>query len=142
MEKPRGILRLCKLRLYLLQSWLDHDLVHRSMINSVALMLQGTLALIFACILGVSGLVENVQFHGGTLVVVPDTGGRWGLALGGIAFVSGANKALISHEQGHLKQEQLLGALYLPIVGVPSVVNYLFWTYGWPESWADELGHE
>ena len=115
------------------------------MVNSIALFIQTTVALIFAAILGVSGLIEDVQFHGGTMVVVPDTGERWGLALGGMVFTTEANNPFwgpktIAHEQGHLKQEQLLGALYLPIVGIPSVIARLTRTYGWTEQWADELG--
>ena len=107
------------------------------MINSLALFIQTTVALIFAAILGVSGLVEDVQFHNGTMVV--DTGEQWGLAIGGIVF---ASESLVAHEQGHLEQEKLLGALYLPVIGVPSVINYLSWTYGWPETWANELGQQ
>lgn len=115
------------------------------MIHSIALLAQGTVALIFAAILGVSGLVEDVQFHDGAMVVVPNTSQRWGLALGGIAFHTEANDPFygpyaIAHERGHLKQEQLLGIFYLPIIGIPSVIARLTRTYMWPETWADELG--
>ncbi len=115
------------------------------MVNSIALFFQATVALIFAAVLGVSGLIEDVQFHGGTMVVVPEAGTRWGLALGGIVFTTEANNPIwgskvIAHERGHLEQEQLLGALYLPIIGIPSVIARLTRTYGWTEQWADELG--
>ncbi len=58
------------------------------------------------------------------------------------------------HEWGHARQSALLGPLYLPIVGVPSVLRVLYamanWTVtrepwdgyydGFPEDWADRLG--
>ena len=58
------------------------------------------------------------------------------------------------HEYGHSVQSRLLGPLYLPVVGVPSVMR-VFWAMGhfaatgrrwahyydgFPERWADELG--
>jgi len=112
---------------------------------AVAKMIHGVLALIFAAVLGVSGLIDEVQFYGGTMVVVPDTGQRWGLALGGIVFHTEANNPVwgykaIKHEIGHLEQERLLGPLYIPLVGIPSVLCTLTHTHGWPETWANELG--
>ena len=114
------------------------------MINFLAPFIQSTVSLIFAAILGVSGLVDDVQFHGGTMVVVP-RGERWGLALGGVVFTTEANDPfwgpkIIAHERGHLEQERILGALYLPIVGIPSIIGRLSQTYAWPETWATELG--
>jgi hypothetical protein len=58
------------------------------------------------------------------------------------------------HEYGHALQSRLLGPMYLPVVGVPSVVRVAYamgylaitgrrWSHyydGWPERWADELG--
>jgi hypothetical protein len=58
------------------------------------------------------------------------------------------------HEYGHSIQSRWLGPLYLPIVGVPSVMRVLYaFAYrhvvgrrwcgyydGFPERWADELG--
>jgi hypothetical protein len=58
------------------------------------------------------------------------------------------------HELGHTKQSRLLGWLYLPLVGVPSISRAAFalvyreltgrvWTRyyeGYPEKWADRLG--
>ena len=115
------------------------------MIQSIALLFNGTIALIFAAILGVSGMVDEVQFTNGAMVIVPNTGQRWGLALGGIVFATEANRPvyghmIVAHERGHLKQEQLLGAFYLPIVGIPSLIGRLTHTYQWPETWATELG--
>jgi hypothetical protein len=59
-----------------------------------------------------------------------------------------------AHEFGHTFQSRWLGPLYLPLVGVPSVMRVLYavayrevtgkrWTGyfdGYPEAWADRLG--
>ena len=59
-----------------------------------------------------------------------------------------------AHEYGHTFQSRWLGPLYLPLVGVPSVLRVLYsiayreitgerWTGyfdGYPERWADHLG--
>ena len=115
------------------------------MINAVAQMTHTTLSLIFACILGVSGLTDGIEFHDGTMVVVPTF--RMGFALGGIVFND--IEASIPHERGHLQQEALYGALYLPLVALPSITwnllsraGVLSWdTYydRWPENNANGL---
>jgi hypothetical protein len=60
-----------------------------------------------------------------------------------------------SHEAGHAVQSALLGPLYLPLVGVPSALRALYavgyreltgrrwrgYFQGYPEAWADRLGH-
>jgi len=62
----------------------------------------------------------------------------------------------VMHEHGHSKQSELLGLLYLLVIGLPSVCNNLYdryahrtWSYEdsvkwyynrYPEKWADELG--
>ena len=59
-----------------------------------------------------------------------------------------------AHELGHTKQSRLLGWLYLPVVGLPSISRAAYalayrevtgkqWTryyQGYPEKWADRLG--
>lgn len=59
-----------------------------------------------------------------------------------------------AHELGHTKQSRMLGWLYLPVVGVPSISRAAYalfyreltgkpWTRyydGYPEKWADRLG--
>lgn len=59
-----------------------------------------------------------------------------------------------AHEYGHSIQSRWLGPLYLPLVGVPSVMRVLYavahreltgrrwrgYFDGYPESWADRLG--
>jgi hypothetical protein len=56
----------------------------------------------------------------------------------------------IKHELGHQKQSRMLGWLYLPLVGLPSILRNIYnrifhkgsaWYYGgYPENWADKLG--
>jgi len=60
----------------------------------------------------------------------------------------------VAHELGHTKQSRLLGPLYLPVVGLPSISRAAYalvhrevtgkqWTgyyEGYPENWADRLG--
>jgi hypothetical protein len=59
------------------------------------------------------------------------------------------------HEYGHTIQSRILGPLYLPVVGIPSVSRVIYahryykkhgkeWTgyyRGFPENWADRLGN-
>ncbi len=59
-----------------------------------------------------------------------------------------------AHELGHTKQSRMLGWLYLPVVGLPSISRAAYallhreltgrpWTRyyeGYPEKWADRLG--
>ncbi len=72
---------------------------------------------------------------------------------------SGAQQRLDAHELGHAKQSFLLGPLYLPLVGLPSIARagllrisrrfggalaarwgHSHWYYsGYPERWADRL---
>ncbi len=65
-----------------------------------------------------------------------------------------ADTLMKRHEHGHSFQSRWLGPLYLPLVGVPSVMRVLysiayreltgrFWCgyfSGYPERWADRLG--
>lgn len=56
----------------------------------------------------------------------------------------------VRHEIGHTKQSLRLGWLYLPVVGVPSLLGNIYsrmfnkttdWYYSrFPENWADKLG--
>ena len=92
-------------------------------------------------------------------LVVESTG--TGVSLGHVVFWSRENSRWHdldlrnrAHELGHTKQSRLLGPLYLPVVGFPSIsrVAYAFayreltgkpWTGyydGYPENWADRLG--
>lgn len=56
------------------------------------------------------------------------------------------------HEYGHSVQSLYLGWLYLPVVGLPSILRVLIWKYrklgsksyytGYPENWANRLGFD
>jgi hypothetical protein len=64
------------------------------------------------------------------------------------------DSAVRDHEYGHTFQSRWLGPLYLPVVGVPSVLRNVYavayreitgerwrgYFDGFPERWADELG--
>jgi hypothetical protein len=59
-------------------------------------------------------------------------------------------RRLLLHEYGHCRQSLMLGWLYLPVVGLPSMIMNLLTRRGvlsrdryylrWPENWADRLG--
>ena len=79
--------------------------------------------------------------------------GRKGLSLGMFVFVpEGAGDTLLAHEYGHTRQSLLLGPLYLPAIGLPSVIwaglpalerrrtrrgisYYDFYTERWADRW-------
>jgi hypothetical protein len=82
-----------------------------------------------------------------------------GISLGDNVFLYEDDCGLdaIGHELGHSRQSQILGPLYLLVVGVPSAVfnnlwdrtfhkkwtpreRYLWYYSRFPEKWADELG--
>ena len=72
-----------------------------------------------------------------------------GVSLGLFIFVS--HESLCYHEYGHFLQSLLLGPLYLPVVGLPSLVWALLYKRSrrsrlrayesvFPENWAETLG--
>jgi hypothetical protein len=84
-----------------------------------------------------------------------------GISLGHIVFWSRENSRWHdldfrnrAHELGHTKQSRMLGWLYLPLVGLPSISRAAYalvyremtgrqWSQyyaGYPESWTDRLG--
>jgi hypothetical protein len=85
----------------------------------------------------------------GTIKIV-ENNFKLSVSFGLIIFVRSMNEQLIKHEIGHSIQSLLLGWLYLPLVGIPSVILNLFCRLGiinpndyyryYPESWADRLG--
>jgi hypothetical protein len=104
------------------------------------------------------GRIVNMEVEGDRLVV--ESKGT-GISLGHIVFWSpessrwhDLDKRNRAHELGHTKQSRLLGPLYLPVVGLPSVSRAAYallyrevtggqWTRyydGYPEDWADRLG--
>ncbi len=90
-------------------------------------------------------------FHRGAVVTVWR---RWdGLSLGLFVFVpEGEDPRLLRHEYGHTLQSLLLGPLYLPVIGLPSLLwaglpalkrrrrmrgrsYYDFYTERWADRW-------
>ena len=72
-----------------------------------------------------------------------------GISLGHfVYFRKPAYDKLLRHEAGHCRQSQILGPLYLIVVGLPSLLWALWWhpgrsvPYSWfyTERWADRLG--
>ena len=113
------------------------------MINSIAPFIQTTLALIFACVVGVSG-DAGVEFHRGVMVM-PAPAQDMAFAVGGFIFSPTTEyESLLDHEYGHLEQEKFLGGLYLVVVGIPSMLsvatNPRAHNRMWFEQWATELG--
>ncbi len=111
------------------------------MMNSVVVFTTATIALIFACVLGVFGLTTGVSFTDTAMVV--EHRQPVGVAFGGLAFANQYNR---NHEIGHTVQEDLLGALYLPIIGIPSLISAVVNNHdnhrrSWAERWATELGY-
>ena len=108
-----------------------------------------TLSLIAFCAMGVFGEIDHVEVYQGVLVFRTNT--VVSVAVGGfIAVHKWLIPRAVEHEYGHHDQEEQLGALYLPIVALPSVALNVAVILGlvdprsyylmWPESWADELG--
>ena len=75
----------------------------------------------------------------------------WGVSLGRYIILDERfSRTTLEHEYGHSRQSQMLGPLYLLIVGLPSItMNVLTRAYvldpedyytRWPENWADKLG--
>lgn len=76
-----------------------------------------------------------------------------GISLGCFSFVSPTSAMIpetIAHEQtGHAKQSQMLGPLYLIVIGLPSITwcgNFRKWGYSnyysfYTEHWANELAN-
>jgi len=99
----------------------------------------------------------NVEyFHGATMVSITSPNvGHWGITTG--PYINGASLTadpvlddIFAHEYGHTKQSQFLGPLYLPGVGVPSLVgSFLDYELDvdhdhdreWYEVWANQLSY-
>jgi hypothetical protein len=76
-----------------------------------------------------------------------------GISLGRIILLGSrysGNDLSKKHEYGHCRQSTMLGWLYLPLVGLPSILRVLVWRIrkldpkkyymGYPEDWANRLG--
>lgn len=79
---------------------------------------------------------------------------RGSVSLGEYVFLCPAHwddEQALKHEQGHTKQSRILGWLYLPLVGLPSIIwagcfrgfrnkHHVSYYSVYPENWADRLG--
>ncbi|KPK16842.1 MAG: hypothetical protein AMJ62_03560 [Myxococcales bacterium SG8_38] len=102
--------------------------------------------------------IVKIEVEDGRLVV--ESKGT-GISLGHVVFWSRESSRWHdldmrnrAHELGHTKQSRVLGWLYLPVVGLPSISRAAYallyreltgkqWTRyydGYPEKWADRLG--
>ena len=97
----------------------------------------------------------NVEHYNGATLVNRNGGkDKQGLTLG--SYINGnylvadpAKDSIFAHEYGHTKQSKILGPLYLPIVGVPSLVGSIFdyelylsdHNREWYEVWANQLSY-
>lgn len=106
------------------------------------------------------GNVRQIEREDGRVMV--ELRGDGAVSLGWFVFHSRHDGPFVpvgaenrQHERGHSVQSRWLGPLYLPLVGVPSVLRVLYamtyrarhgrrWPHyydGWPERSADQLGH-
>ena len=94
-------------------------------------------------------IIETHTYHEATVYRVLNFYG--GLSLGYHIFIQHNGSArLLRHEYGHTLQSKMLGWLYLPLVGIPSMFLVLLSRLGlitveqyysfYPENWADRLG--
>lgn len=111
---------------------------------------QNMLALCIEGILCQAAYREDIKADGNTVIVnntLPSA-----MSLGDYLFLNlDSSELAIKHECGHSKQSDILGPLYLIVIGIPSVlhniVHYLCskigikWNYYsfYTESWANKL---
>lgn len=108
----------------------------------------------FALYLYYQGYEEMRQVGYNDVVVVKSPKMRGEISLGQYVIVSrDANLETIYHESGHCRQSQILGWLYLIVIGLPSIIWAALygipkirerWSYYdfYTERWANELGEE
>ena len=91
---------------------------------------------------GIQGLPQGIRLISGANM-------HGGISLGNfVYFRKPAYDRLLRHEVGHCRQSRILGPLYLPVIGLPSLLWALWWHPGRPvpyswfytERWADRLG--
>jgi hypothetical protein len=97
---------------------------------------QTLLGVTWAQVLNISGLVDRVDYAGGATFTSRETHPkRSGMSLGNFIYISiddhinnGFRERLISdplfmHEYGHSFDSRLFGLLYLPLIGLPSLIS-------------------
>ena len=96
---------------------------------------------------------EAEYFNDKGFITIYTTKKRFGISLGPVIIVSekfNKNKRTMNHQYGHSIQSEILGPLYLLVVGLPSMIMNVLtrlkvlevknYYKRWPESWADKLG--
>lgn len=109
-------------------------------VNAIGAHITQTLGILLFCIAGVFGVESVAVMPDG---IAADTNGAFGFAVG--SFVV-APRSEWAHEFGHVQQFDILGGLYLPLVGLTSIYGALTasnqeeYLSLWSERWADRLG--
>ena len=108
---------------------------------------QNLLGLLYRDILTYKDEVYLLNTTENFTLYTKDTSGC--VTLGRYIFISSrAGSDTIKHEIGHVKQSQILGPLYLPLIGIPSILQVIvhkkiasnksyYWFY--TEKWANKL---
>jgi hypothetical protein len=104
---------------------------------------QNVIALFIYPFMGSKFLIRNEKYA----YILECSKMNGGISLGNFIFLStksAKKEAVIRHELGHVKQSHMLGWLYLPIIGIPSLLNAIVGFtdcyYDWyTESWANKL---
>ena len=110
---------------------------------------QTLLGCFLLLLLSVVGKIVKIDGKEGVLLI--RTYCKFNISFGLLIFLSNrSTKATEKHELGHSKQSRMLGWLYLPFVGIPSITLNILCRLGavnsenyykyYPESWADRLG--
>ena len=109
---------------------------------------QNLVGVVFGCFLkgkrrlsGIHGIPPEIRLVGARNM-------RGGISLGNFVYLRPpVYERMARHEYGHCLQSRLLGPLYLPVIGLPSLLWAIWWHPGRPvgyytfytERWADRL---
>jgi hypothetical protein len=109
---------------------------------------QNLVGVVFGCFLkgkrhlsGIDGIPPEIR-------LVSARNMRGGISLGNFVYLRPpVYDRMAQHEYGHCLQSRLLGPLYLPVIGLPSLLWAIWWHPGRPvgyytfytERWADRL---
>lgn len=98
--------------------------------------------------------IKEIRYYNHTVIFIMKKYIGAGTSLGSFIFIKDIvlqlDNKVIKHEYGHSIQSLFFGWLYLIIIGIPSLCNYIidlknrkgsFWYYNrYPENFADKLG--
>ncbi len=95
-------------------------------------------------------IIKRSEFRQTRIYVIKGLMG--GLSLSWLIFLKPGldHYRVLAHEYGHSRQSLYLGWLFLPVIGLPSIIRSLIWKkypmkqkryyQAFPENWADRLG--